>query len=593
MRQIAAIFLFLALTLQGGFAVPANPLSVSQSQQNHVFEGEWTMPVILVDFPDRPFTKTKEEFEEIFNGAVRNYFLENSSGKFDLRANIYGPFTLPDSISVYGTFRWRLGNHTIQVARQHGFDPTIYPHPLPDFEYDPWTTYSNYIGVHIIFAGYCQSEGVSRDESVWSHSDGWFFFDDNNIERNGRYGASPELRGRSGSNIGHIGIKVHEIGHSIFHIEDFYGSSGSVALGPWCIMASGSWNFIPPRFSAYPRARLGWATVITLNETAANITLPNPALHDIVYRIDTQTEDEYFLIENRQRVGVDINVPADGMLIYHVNRNNRLFLWNANPEWRGYYIKQAGCLAQNGCGGNSTARANDVFPRTEGAITHNKFTDYTVPNSLSWAGEKTDKPITNIRHNTLTRTITFDFMMTTTWNSDTPPTLIDQMTVVISVGASRTLQIPPNSTITIIGETDNLFDNSNRTIGIHIPFNSKVIWKAKYAGTIPQNLMIRGDGELIMTDGGLIVNYDPTSCKLSILPENARVSWRLSQPTGIIYGNDEFLPIANVSARHNFDNWTLSKEPNCTDFGEISRICQICTQTETTPTPERNPENHA
>jgi len=411
MRQAAAFFLILLLTLQGGFAAPAISRSVSQSQQNHVFEGEWTIPVILVDFPDRPFTKTKEEFEEIFNGAVRNYFLENSSGKFDLRAVVYGPFTLPNPISFYGSvLRERIGIDAVRAAEQHGFDPTIYPHPLPGFEYDPWTIYGDFIGMHIIFAGYCQSAGVSADEAVWSHAGSWSSLV-GGIRHTGRYGASPEFSGRSGTNIGHLGVKVHEIGHSIFHLSDSYGHvSGVVCPGPWCIMSSGSWNFTPARFSAYHRVRLGWASVITLNERAANVILPNPALHDIVYRIDTQTEDEYFLLENRQRIGVDADIPADGMLIYHVRGSSSpWFFWNSDSQNRRYYIKQAGCNLLNGCLRIAT-RADDVFPRTDGSIIYDSFTDYTVPNSLSWAGEKTSKPITNIRHNTQTRTITFDFM---------------------------------------------------------------------------------------------------------------------------------------------------------------------------------------
>ncbi|MCL2845389.1 MAG: M6 family metalloprotease domain-containing protein, partial [Chitinivibrionia bacterium] len=568
--------------------------SILESQEIVPFEGEWTIPVILVGFQGKPFQRTKQDFETLFNGRVRDYFLENSYGKFDLRANVYGPFTLSNPITHYNRFMSSgslMAREAVNLAIEQGFDYFQYPCPInPD----------NLIAVHIIFAGYCQAYGAPANDAIWSHAAINTPVFSHNGRWYGRYSCSSELSGISGTNIAPLGTLVHELGHSVFDFRDFY-ATGSVCPDNWCIMAKGGVinnGNSPSLFSAYPRVRLGWAQEITIN-SAAQITLPNPTERGVVYRINTQTNGEYFLIENRQRIGFDALIPASGMLIYRVNKN--VSAWNNNspvntdPANRGYYVMQAGCDRVNGCVSDqgmfvfySFPRSNDAFPR----FIFNSFTDYSVPNARARAGENTNKPITNITHNTTARTISFDFMMTATWNSNTPPVPIDQMTVIISEGASRTLLIPPNATITIIGETDNLFDNSPNSIGIYIPYSSTVIWKAKYAALNTQNL-IRGDGRITFTDGGFIVNYDPTSCKLNVLPDTAQLFWNLVPPTGIFYGNDGFLPIANVSARHNFNNWTLSKEPNCTDFGEISRICQICTQTETTPTPERNPENHA
>jgi hypothetical protein len=48
----------------------------------------------------------------------------------------------------------------------------------------------------------------------------------------------------------------------------------------------------------------------------------------------------------------------------------------------------------------------------------NAFADFTTPNSKSWAGANTNKPITNIVHNTTDRTIKFSFM-----NGCLPPSI--------------------------------------------------------------------------------------------------------------------------------------------------------------------------
>jgi hypothetical protein len=66
------------------------------------------------------------------------------------------------------------------------------------------------------------------------------------------------------------------------------------------------------------------------------------------------------------------------------------------------YIKQAG----GGAGSNSNNRTNDPYPSGNNTA----FTDTSVPNSLSWAGSNTNKPVTLITHNTADRTVSFRFM---------------------------------------------------------------------------------------------------------------------------------------------------------------------------------------
>jgi Fibronectin type III domain. len=117
-------------------------------------------------------------------------------------------------------------------------------------------------------------------------------------------------------------------------------------------------------------------------------------------KINTSTQNEYFLLENRQKQGWDEYIPASGLLIYHVDENNGLS--NRNPAHRGLYIKQAGGNSSS----TSANRATDPYP--QGA--NDSFTDISVPNSKSWAGVDTDKPVTDIIHNTSNKTITFQFI---------------------------------------------------------------------------------------------------------------------------------------------------------------------------------------
>jgi len=397
--------------------------------------GTMRVPVILVDFPDMPFQKTRAEFERLLNDvnnpiSARNYFRDNSYGRLDLIIDVYGPYRMPNNIGTYnhrnpGGSGGPMARRALELAAQDSrFPREGYPHP---------TNSANGIAVHVIFAGWGQEAGAAQATSIWSHASSFSALTING-RRHTRYSCSPELRGRSGNTTAGINVFAHELGHSILGLPDYYDTDyaengSAVAIGNWCLMASSGNADRPNRLSALARQTIGWANVITLDNIPMNVTLANPATLNLaeVYRINTRTStgavdtSEYFLIENRQGRGGntwDTNIPANGMLIYRVNRrshgwnNNRL---NSVATNRGYYVEQAGCATTHGCG----TRANDVWPRS----TFTSFTDVSVPSSRKLVttgtgvnavaaptGINTARPITDITHNTSARTVSFRFL---------------------------------------------------------------------------------------------------------------------------------------------------------------------------------------
>ena len=388
-----------------------------QKSGSRDFTGNKTFPVILVGFQGKPFTKTKSQFEALLNqpnytgdgmtGSLHDYFNAASYNNLNFTCDVFGPYTLSNPISSYddecdGDPR-NMAREAMQLAHADGCNFALY-----DFDNDGYVD-----GTHIFYAGYGQEAGAPVCQSIWAHA--WSFNPPLNL--NGkyvyRYSCSPELRSTYGSNITNIGVIGHELSH-VFGLPDTYdtdysGSGGqSIDLDEWCMMAGGSWNDngrTPAFHSAWCRNDLGWISATTIS-SQGSFTLPNPQNSGAAYIINTTTNNEYFMLENRQKVGWDAYIPGSGMLIYHVDENyagwNNNCI-NCNPSHRGYYVKQAGC----GSASNCTNRTNDPYPYGS----NNSFTDISTPNSKSWAGANTAKPVTNITHNTSSRTITFDFMM--------------------------------------------------------------------------------------------------------------------------------------------------------------------------------------
>ncbi|MDR0864386.1 MAG: M6 family metalloprotease domain-containing protein [Candidatus Symbiothrix sp.] len=382
-------------------------------------KGEVHAPLILVDFPGKRFVRTKADFELLMNqpnytaggtipGSVSDYFYSNSFGQLQFSVDVYGPYTLSHEIAYYDYKNTPPGDakamarEAAELASADGCDFSNY-----DRDNDGYVD-----NIHIIYAGYGQEGGAPKGQSIWAHASNITANVTLNGKRVRRYSCSSELRGTSGTNITYIGVIAHELGH-IFGLPDLYDtddeSSGGETVNPaaWDIMAHGSWNDhgrTPANYSAWSKVFVGWTSSISLY-SPANILLPNPSEENVVYRMDTPTENEYFLMENRQRAGWDAYVPASGLLIYHVDENyagwntNKV---NVNPTHRGYYVKQAG----GGVNSDKSSQTTDPYPSGNNTA----FTDTSVPNAKSWAGQNTGKPLTNITHNTGDGTVSFAFM---------------------------------------------------------------------------------------------------------------------------------------------------------------------------------------
>jgi M6 family metalloprotease-like protein len=124
-----------------------------------------------------------------------------------------------------------------------------------------------------------------------------------------------------------IGVFCHEFGHT-FGIVDLYdttpnGDPDSEGVGHWCLMGAGSWNTPerPGHMSAWAKERLGWVNYFTVTQDLEQLCLPPIETNPIAVRLWAQGGDspEYFVVENRQAIGFDESLTAEGLVIYHID----------------------------------------------------------------------------------------------------------------------------------------------------------------------------------------------------------------------------------------------------------------------------------
>lgn len=440
--------------------------------------GTRKMLLILVDFPDYPFQKTREDFELLMNqlnytddgryGSVRDFYRENSFGQLDLIHDVVGVYRLQYERAYYGgntdysndNDPWTMAREAVTMA-----DADV---DFADYDNDGDGRVD---GVHIIYAGPGEEAGGGGD-CIWAHSSQVNVVVDG--VRTYRYSCSPEIRGSGGSKMTHIGVICHEIGHVLGAMDFYdtnYGTGGQYpGTGQWDLMASGNWNgdgACPAHFNPYSKIYdYGWAAPADGNQ-AASFTLGAKSKEGFV-RIDTNTDGEFFLLEYRAKSGFDLCVPYHGLMVYRAS--DGMSRMSANTL-NAYHKQQFYPLVANAPNEIPTSVASTYgsvntstapFPGTLGI---DELTDFTTPSMKSWVGVDTEFPITSIKEDVSGESVTFDIAggieggaysfkvtdsdtLSITFGWKTPAS----ETVVLAFSKEPTFGVPENRTYTV-GET--------------------------------------------------------------------------------------------------------------------------------------------
>lgn len=353
--------------------------------------------IILINYTDKKFSMPNpgEFYDDMVNthdfsgytlnnrrvnmtGSVRDYFYDNSNHIFDPHFDVVGPVNVnykctdPKSTSN--------ADAIFHAALQAADSLVNYS------DYD--TDGDGYVDmVFFLVAGLSSNYSGNNEDYLWPHMYYLYWAPMLDGVAFDLYASSTEIAGwEQGGyrDVNGIGTFCHEFGHVLglpdLYDTDYEGGGGqSRDPGDWSVMAGGSGSNFgrnPVGYSLYERYALGFTKPVLLTE-AGEYSLQPLDESNVGYRMDTEKDREFFLIENRQQGKWDRFLPGHGMLIAHVDStNSRIWEYNqvnCKPSHMCYDLLRASYR-----GG---ASGSDPYPGTEGVT---KITNFTKPNLMSW-----------------------------------------------------------------------------------------------------------------------------------------------------------------------------------------------------------------
>lgn len=405
--------------------------------------------IILVNFTDLAFSKfhNKNFYDNIANkigytsslgfvGSVKDYFLAQSNGQFELDFDIAGPYNLSHEYAYYGAHS---GNSNdvrpgamIASACQAADADVNYA----DYDWDG----DGYVDqVYVMYAGLGEASGGDAN-TIWPHefelssSDYGHSYATNDKTADGttigvdRYATGSEmgLSYMGTKTVTGIGVLCHEFSHCL-GLPDTYDVNygGNYGMNSWDLMDAGSYNdkdgtvglgFCPPAYSAWQKVYCGWTTPVELSKPTTVKNLPAQASkYGQIYAIYNDSErNEYYLLENRsnQNGDWDRSLAGSGLMIQYVDFNPDVWQYNVVNTTTGNlaaylnHTYQSMTLFHADNVASRSTNSGDLYPYNG----NNCLTDTSTPAAvIHHGGSFMGKPITNITLND-DGTVSFDFM---------------------------------------------------------------------------------------------------------------------------------------------------------------------------------------
>ena len=334
----------------GLFELPARRTGLGVSVAQPVFQ----IPVILVSYTDTPLTYGSADFDlALFDttqatttGSLHDYYRWVSGNRLSVFGRVVATVQLPHDKFYYS-------------YNSFGLSRTSTPHNAAGLVHDALAACASQVQwseidldrdgfvdmlwvVHAGLPGEAAPDRFKNDQwSITSRLSG--YWSTSNAFETGelvpgsttqhmsidRFSTLPELSYFAPGQRSEIGVFCHEFGHAL-GLPDLYDTldGGTTDAGPgnWSLMGTGVYGGdghspqYPTHVGAWPALFLGWAQTLRPTEDTPVVLSPLGSGNQILeLSFQGEANPEHFLVEARQRAGFDRNLPADGLIVYHVD----------------------------------------------------------------------------------------------------------------------------------------------------------------------------------------------------------------------------------------------------------------------------------
>ncbi len=283
--------------------------------------------VVLVEYND---AKIEHNWENTFfseNGnTINNYFnsvfnkrliltkAEETQGKNNGIVKICKDYNHPEFYKNYENQNKKIREEAVKIIKD--VDQYV------DFKlYDKNNNKlldQNELIIYFIFAGYESSLDGAKNKSIWSNQ--YNFYDESqsdyvkadNVQLN-LYSCSGEKQNEFKPHKTTIGVILHEIGH-LLGLPDLYDTMTNIKDENSSVMGVGLWNSEKGLSGDTPKKLSSWSVVkigLKSEKVIKSDNKKNKLTKNTVLRLNTQSDKQYFLIEN-----IDGNI-----VILHINEN--------------------------------------------------------------------------------------------------------------------------------------------------------------------------------------------------------------------------------------------------------------------------------
>lgn len=408
-------------------------------QQRHpggdFYKGDRHQLVVMAEFADYAFqgdeTATLQQWDKIFNtqglneapfmGSVHDYFYDQSNGQFRVTFDLHY-VKLPGNREKYrSTSANDENSQYLVIDIMDQLELRTIDWSLYDWNGDGFVNQ-----LLIIFAGKGSGYGGfgGGEDAIWPHQ--WWLsehrIDGTSSEyctprkvtdANGKtwtvdcYCALQELS--KNNTYGSFGTLCHEYTHC-FGMPDFYNGSTKY-VGAWDLMDYGNNNnsgFCPPNYSGHERWLMGWLTPteLTTATTVSNMAALGDKQQAYLIRNDGY-ENEYYIVENRQRSGWDTYIPGSGIVVFHIDYDADM--WASTKIMTNSYNSEHYTIIPANNDRKISAASGWAYPYEENSKLTNMSTPVdTLYHKNADGTYHMNKPLTNMR--VADGLASFDFM---------------------------------------------------------------------------------------------------------------------------------------------------------------------------------------